>query len=552
MTSTENSTSEDNGRSYLDIYGSNAYKKMTSGTQSLIGGTGISLNGESIQVPDYDGDDVSSLNTSVYGGRLGHAYTNRENNIPGIRIITTGMGDQTLSNDPENLVDNSRLERKKQDVLPSDTDGNMNLKCVPRWIANAPCWLKFVIALSLALLTGAIALVAIALGAMFTYGNFQTSNNNSPFQGNSGYTGDLPPRSGSQSTTPPMKVAFPPFDDTITPVNATFPPIYITPKKTKAPEFLDNTTLAPSSVSSQSSLNKTLPPEDSSLIEDQADIPTADSSTMQSPAPTFDPNVIEFFVIGGRFTGDKLSELSSQLTALPTRGESSFLIHLGDWNSPYTTNCDEQSFKDVDNLYSASSIPVYFIFGDNDYNDCLDPEEAYSYWHKYLLEYETKHWESPPLWTVERQAPDYPENFAFFYDRVLFVGINLVGGITHDETEWYERQKADLAWIDSNYYKYKEEGKMEAMVLFAHADPDIASNRDFYEPFQSNVEKSYRDIQVVLVHRNIGVETWSYERSFNDIPNLQVVTVEGSTWPPLKAEIDFDEGSVFKFNQDES
>ena len=91
-----------------------------------------------------------------------------------------------------------------------------------------------------------------------------------------------------------------------------------------------------------------------------------------------------------------------------------------------------------------------FVPGDNEYNDCPDPAAALTLWHDTLLDFETSNsdWQLP--FTLSRQEPDYPENFAFLYENILFVGINLVGGTIHDADEWAARLAADLAWIDSN------------------------------------------------------------------------------------------------------
>ena len=89
--------------------------------------------------------------------------------------------------------------------------------------------------------------------------------------------------------------------------------------------------------------------------------------------------------------------------------------------------------------------------------DCPNPTEALSYWYKYNLNFETKHWPNHPLnqqqqqqlgmdndWSVQRQTNLHPENFAYMHNKVLFIGINLVGGVIHNQTEWDERLEANL------------------------------------------------------------------------------------------------------------
>jgi hypothetical protein len=148
---------------------------------------------------------------------------------------------------------------------------------------------------------------------------------------------------------------------------------------------------------------------------------------------------------------------------------------------------------------------------------------------------------------VTKDNEDYQENFAFVHNDILFVGINLVGGIVHDSREWSTRQAANLQWIDDNYQQHKD--TIKAFVLFAHADPDVASNSPFFEPFKERVSREYNQVPVVLIHRNLGVEPWSWETEYEDIQNFSVVVVAGSSWPPLMGAIDFRQNDPFIFDQ---
>jgi hypothetical protein len=154
------------------------------------------------------------------------------------------------------------------------------------------------------------------------------------------------------------------------------------------------------------------------------------------------------------------------------------------------------------------------------------------------LGFESNYWQEPS-WDVIRQSPDYSENFAFLERKVLFVGINLVGGIVHDQAEWNARHQANLLWIDTAAAKY--DGQYTTMVVFAHADPLIEINNNFFADFYSMVERY--DEQVIFVHRNLGIDTWKRESGYNGVPNLEVVAVEGSKWPPMWMQIDSRSGA---------
>jgi hypothetical protein len=149
---------------------------------------------------------------------------------------------------------------------------------------------------------------------------------------------------------------------------------------------------------------------------------------------------------------------------------------------------------------------------------------------------------------VTRQLPDYAENFSFLQGRVLFVGINIVGGIVHDQIEWDTRHSSNIAWL--NQTVSVNDGNFDALVVLGHADPDIEVNQNFFTAFFELVQTF--DEQVYFIHRNLGTDTWQLEQTYNGITNLDVVVVEGSAWPPMYVEIDLanraltiDQGSWF-------
>jgi hypothetical protein len=75
--------------------------------------------------------------------------------------------------------------------------------------------------------------------------------------------------------------------------------------------------------------------------------------------------------MAGRYIDNALAELPDQLRALPALDGNTVIFHLGDWNSPFATGCIESSYQLNQDLYSSSSVPVYFVPGDNEYNGKL-------------------------------------------------------------------------------------------------------------------------------------------------------------------------------------
>lgn len=179
--------------------------------------------------------------------------------------------------------------------------------CLPLYIRNAPAWIKCALFGSCVLFILAVVLVSITLGVYFG-GNDENGEGSSGIE--QGDAGEVNP-----ATLVP----------TLTPVVATASPTS-EPVPTTAPTF------APSG------------------------------------APTvYDENIVRFFVTGGRYPEALRSQAAGLLALLPQIPYTS-LFHLGDWNSPSVTNCHIEAYEEVAELFSHSSVPVYFVVGDNEYN----------------------------------------------------------------------------------------------------------------------------------------------------------------------------------------
>lgn len=523
----------------------------------------LSLDGRSLIVPDYgDDEDMSSLGTSKYGGYRGDGGSTI-GYIGDMRIIGKASPEKDashLENDPalqygdydlqtydhslklradgKEATNSSSFEEKKN-------EDESKQSCCPLWITEAPLWLKLVIIASTALLVGAVVLIVV--GAKLSAENqispsleedknpTSTLSPTPPTSFNVTYSTETPLDSAAEFMKLNKTMSTEKPDDTVT----STPTETISSPADTFPSFNPTEVTQPPAITPISTnLSSILPKEiiSAPITGGSSYTPSNETLTLSpTVVPTESPTLstVNFFVMGGRFDGESVVALSNGLKSLPTMDGNTVLFHLGDWNSPYSTSCAEDSFITNVNIYNQSSVPVYFVPGDNEYNDCPNPTQALEFWYEYLLDFETKFWPEPS-WEITRQSPDYSENFAFLHRNVLFVGINLVGGIIHNQEEWDARHDADLLWIDTAATKY--DGNYTTMVVLAHADPDIEINQNFFTGFYPMVE-GY-DEKIIFMHRNLGVDTWNRESGFNGIPNLDVVAVEGSTWPPMRVQID--------------
>ena len=498
--------------------------------------------------------EISQLTTGSPNYNLNyqnkHSFENRHQNYDSRYSTTSAPGGGGNNNNNDNTTTTGMNKKNNDSSGDSSTssydssyeygygysrksdNSRFGCCCLPIWITEAPFWLKMVIVISAALLVGAIVLVGVGTSLAIKHRAERVG-------GSGGGEGTVITGDGDDSTN-----IYWPEDDT----------------------YIDGSS-----------------PTSSPLII-TTDSPTTKTSPW-NPKHYNSNTTLSFFVTGGRFQGDDLDELPDWLSTLPNNVDgTSVLFHLGDWNSPYQTSCVENSYKENSKLYKDSSLPVYFIVGDNEFNgtflhffflkyeitnslfyslflsfsytfnvffvfilllyniDCPDPEKAYNLWYKYLLDYETSNWPEPTKWTVERQDESYKENFAYIYKNVLILAINLVGGEVHNNEEWSNRHNADLQWIDLNYNKYQ--GQFDTMVLLAHADPEIEVNKFFFDEFFDQVQNEYTDTQVLFIHRNLNMDTWGLEPKYNNINNLMTIIVEGAVWPPMMVSIDTTKGTV--------
>ncbi|MCK0190418.1 metallophosphoesterase [Arenibacter sp. F20364] len=154
---------------------------------------------------------------------------------------------------------------------------------------------------------------------------------------------------------------------------------------------------------------------------------------------------------------------------------SEFVIHVGDIK-PGAAECDETVYEDVSGILKTFEAPTFIVLGDNEYNDCTDPQQGLEYWNKYFLHF-NENWVFEPTVTYQ---PERTENFSWIENKVLFIGVNLVGSQVHDSLEWQNRLVQNGQWIK----KLLEEqvNKVEAMVVFGHANV-VEAGPDKFKPF---------------------------------------------------------------------
>ena len=223
------------------------------------------------------------------------------------------------------------------------------------------------------------------------------------------------------------------------------------------------------------------------------------------------------------YTPEEYVALPQQISDLPE--ESEFVVHLGDIKSGKAP-CDEVIYQRVAEILAKSKIPLFIIPGDNEWNDCVSPDAGWKLWAKYFHRFDQK-WKHKFL--VSRQEKR-DENFTFVQSKVLFIGINIVGGRVHDAAEWKQRHADDLLWTQKNLERYGP--SVQSTVIFGHALP-INVHDDYFDGLCEAAKKFEKP--VLYLHGD--GHRWIYDRPFKSKNILRIQVDQGSIAPPIKVTI---------------
>jgi len=247
---------------------------------------------------------------------------------------------------------------------------------------------------------------------------------------------------------------------------------------------------------------------------------------------------VTFFAMGDvPYAPEEDLLLPQQIAELPQEAE--FVVHVGDIKTG-KTQCLEAVYAKVAGMLGKASRPVFIIPGDNEWNDCIipGPTEAWTYWEQYFMRFDRRWQHDLPVF---RQLVR-EENFSFVKNRVLFVGLNIVGGRVHDASEWERRHAECLDWIRRNISRFGD--AVGSMVVFGHANP-AAKHQDFFDPFVEEVEKFKKP--VLYLHGD-GHE-WIHDRPFAAQNLLRVQVDQGGKAPPLKVTVTDHQTEPFVFDR---
>lgn len=248
-----------------------------------------------------------------------------------------------------------------------------------------------------------------------------------------------------------------------------------------------------------------------------------------------------FSAIGDVPYGDeKRTELIDFVEEHNAKSSSEFIIHLGDIKAGKLP-CDEYIYADVDSILRNFKTPTFIIVGDNEFNDCKDPVAALSLWKKYFLHY-NENWSFDH--TVKYQEKRV-ENFSWVENKVLFIGINLVGGRVHDKDEWEQRLTDNGRFIKE--LLSTERNQIEAAVIFAHANIIGSDKSNKFKIFEDVFLPVAKDFNKPILFLNGDGHAWIKDKPWPDQQNVTRVQVEAGAIPlQITVDVNLDYPFIFK------
>lgn len=292
------------------------------------------------------------------------------------------------SNHPEEVLSNSS---KGNSHGKEKAGGPLTYAGIPN---GYPRWLRLAIIATVASLVGAIVLVALAVSNTSSSDNAGTTTTESTTPGNSGTLEFGTAENGDNSDVQSVPTLMQPTPADVnspapvpTPSGFVLPPVnqptmnsifaLITRAPTANPALSTNPPTTSPTGATVSVLTTEPPSEPTSAppVPTPSELPTGVASneptfvhsstptivpTTRSPtaSPTIDTvNKMVIYLTAGHI------DESVDLRRFPKRKKTSFLVHLGDWNEE--EKCKEEDYQGVTQNFANSSVPVYFVMGDD-------------------------------------------------------------------------------------------------------------------------------------------------------------------------------------------
>jgi hypothetical protein len=203
-----------------------------------------------------------------------------------------------------------------------------------------------------------------------------------------------------------------------------------------------------------------------------------------------------------------------RLIAAINRLKPAFSVHVGDIKSGHSP-CTDEAFQKVYEQLQTFDQPLVYAIGDNEWTDCHRNREAAFDPRERLAKLRQMFFANPgqslgrtpmPVESEARLLPSfaaYVENARFVKTEVMFVTLNISGSNNGFETinphaaaEYFERNRANLAWLADSFQKARETNAKAVVLVFQANLWDIRDSVNNIPPasgFRDTIEAIERE-----------------------------------------------------------
>lgn len=251
-------------------------------------------------------------------------------------------------------------------------------------------------------------------------------------------------------------------------------------------------------------------------------IDPTDTIEPKDTTPTIVLDTVVFSVIGDvPYDAEQRDGLIALIQTHNENAKSEFVVHVGDIKRG-ANPCDEAVYQDVSGILQEFTTPTFVLLGDSEYNDCDDPSAAFQLWNQYFLNFHQN-------WTFD-QSVEYQvnrsENFAWVQDKVMFMGLNLVGGAVHDQDEWDTRLTDNSNFLRDFVAAHGAGSK--ALVIFGHANMSEIEP-DKFMTFTDVMRSVAEEFEKPVLYMHGDLHFWFLNRPYSEQQNILRVQIEGGT-----------------------
>lgn len=144
------------------------------------------------------------------------------------------------------------------------------------------------------------------------------------------------------------------------------------------------------------------------------------------------------------------------------------------------------------------------LAGDNDWIECSNPDDGYSYWNSVFINFEKMYWNDTKMKII--RPSNYPMNFALLQKNILYIGLDMLFNNNGELSFNAWKLRDEALWVNKlikNYNAssnalYPQNGKR--IVLFSNVEP-TSYHDPFFQPIRRFIQNELMNtIPIFYIH----------------------------------------------------